>query len=156
MFSVTGIFNTRWSAEVVRSSGLTLLELVLVLAISAILLGITYPLYTDYAQRARRTEAITALQAIALAQERFYTRRGQYATQLTDLALDIPAWQAGVTEQGYYQLTLVEQTDTQLYQVRAIAAGSQTQDTDCHRFWLNQLGQRGAMDSTGADRRGCW
>ncbi|MEM6405363.1 MAG: type IV pilin protein, partial [Pseudomonadota bacterium] len=100
---------------IVRVSGLTLLELVLVLAISAILLSVAYPLYTDYAQRARRTEATTALQVIALAQERFYNLQGQYATQLTDLTLEVSAWQTGVTERGYYQLALAKQTDQQAY-----------------------------------------
>lgn len=137
-----------------RWSGLTLLELVLVLAISAILLSIAYPLYTDYAQRARRTDAITALQVIALAQERFYALHGQYATQLADLALDIPAWQAGISEQGYYQLNLAEQTET--YHVTATAASTQVQDLACRQFWLNQLGQRGATDNTGAASQGCW
>ncbi len=139
-----------------HSTGLTLLELMLVLAISTLLLGIAYPVYTDYAQRARRTEAITALQVIALAQERFYVVRGQYATQLTDLSLEIPAWRAGVTEQGHYQLALVAQTDTRAYLVTATANGIQTRDMVCRQFWLNQLGQRGATDHTGAVSNGCW
>ncbi len=137
-------------------SGLTLLELVLVLAISAILLSIAYPVYTDYVQRVRRVEAITALQVIALAQERFYTLQSQYATQLTDLPLDIPAWQAGMTEQGYYQLALAEQTDTQTYRVTATAAGPQTRDTVCRQYWLDQLGQRGTTNSAGVASAGCW
>jgi type IV pilus assembly protein PilE len=137
-------------------TGLTLLELMLVLAISTILLSIAYPVYTDYAQRARRTEAITALQMIALAQERLHTVRGQYAAQLTDLSLEIPAWRAGATEQGYYQLALVAQTDTQTYLVTATANGIQTRDLACQQFWLNQLGQRGATDHTGAASISCW
>ncbi len=143
-------------SEPVKLSGLTLLELVLVLAISAILLSIAYPLYTDHVQRARRIEAIAALQVIALAQERFYILQGQYATQLTDLALHTPAWQAGTTEQGYYQLALAAQTDTQTYRVTATAVGPQIRDTVCRQYWLDQLGRRGTTDSTGESSTGCW
>lgn len=136
-------------------TGMTLIELVIVLAVSAILWGIAYPVYVDYASRARRAEATSALQAIALAQERFYTVQGQYATDLADLSMQTVAT-SGVSAHGFYQLTLADQTDHQVFLATATAVAVQAQDLACRQLWLNQLGQRGAFDHTGTVSTVCW
>ena len=138
-----------------RHSGMTLVELVIVLAISAILLGIAYPVYVDYATRARRAEAISVLQVIALAQERYYAVQSQYATKLADLSIrHIDS--IGLSEHGFYQLALSEPTDNQTFLATATATGVQAQDQACQQFWLDQLGQRGATDQAGQTSTGCW
>jgi type IV pilus assembly protein PilE len=135
--------------------GMTLIELVIVLAVSAILLSIAYPMYVDYSIRARRAEAISALQVIALAQERFYAVQGRYATQLIELSLQT-AWQPGESEYGFYRLSLSEQGDNQSFVAMATAVGVQTQDIACQQLWLNHLGQRSATDQAGSVSLVCW
>ena len=49
-----------------KQQGFTLIELVIVVAIVGILTSIAMPLYRDYVIRANRTEAKTALAAVAL------------------------------------------------------------------------------------------
>lgn len=135
--------------------GMTLIELVMVLAIAAILLGITYPLYVEQTTRARRAEAMAALQQIALAQERYYAVHQQYASELGVLTLDT-AVQTGLSPRGYYQLSIATSDEQQTFIANATAASVQTQDVACQQFWLNQLGQRGAIDQAGVANLSCW
>lgn len=138
-----------------KSRGLTFIELMIALAIIAILLGIAYPLYDQQAQRARRADAQTALQLIALAQERYYTNHGHYTTSLN--TLDLPAnLQTGSTENGYYSLTINNNDNDQTFSATASATGNQTNDTDCQVFRVNQLGVKSALDNNNAANADCW
>jgi type IV pilus assembly protein PilE len=65
--------------------GITLIELLIVVMIVAILAGIAIPIYTNYMQRARRTDAKTALEQLRAAQEMFRAERGSYSINLVEL-----------------------------------------------------------------------
>jgi len=58
--------------------GFTLLELMVVLAIVAILVGIAVPSYSVYVRKAERKAAMAALQGLAQAMERFYAQSNSY------------------------------------------------------------------------------
>lgn len=60
--------------------GWTLIELVLVIAILAILLAIALPSYQHYMLRVHRSEAIAALLEVAACQERIFAVSGRYDT----------------------------------------------------------------------------
>lgn len=62
------------------SRGFTLIELMIVVAVIAILGAIAYPSYMDSVRKGWRTEARTALVQEMQQQERFYTQRGKYRT----------------------------------------------------------------------------
>ncbi|MET0117755.1 MAG: type IV pilin protein, partial [Sedimenticola sp.] len=55
------------------NGGLTLVEVMIVIAVIAVLTGVGYPLYTDYIIKSRRADARIALEQIAHAQERYNT-----------------------------------------------------------------------------------
>ena len=61
-----------------RNSGVTLIELMIVVAIVAILAAIAYPTYRQYTIRANRTEAKVALMQVAQGLEKCFTRYHQY------------------------------------------------------------------------------
>jgi type IV pilus assembly protein PilE len=61
-----------------RPAGLTLIELVVVLAVVAILAAIVYPTYQDAVRKARRAEARAALLQVMQQQERYYSQRNTY------------------------------------------------------------------------------
>ncbi len=63
-----------------RSSGFTLIELMIVVAIIGILAGIAYPAYTDYVTRAKRSDGKAGLLSLQLAQEKYRANCPQYAT----------------------------------------------------------------------------
>ena len=67
-------------ANAVRASGFTLIELVIVVAVLAILMTLAVPNYRQYALRVQRGEAINMLLQAAMCQERVYARSGDYDT----------------------------------------------------------------------------
>ena len=62
-----------------RSVGLSLIELLIVVAVVGILAGIAYPSYTDTVKSAARTEVVAMLLESAQHLERHRARTGQYA-----------------------------------------------------------------------------
>ena len=67
--------NARWR-------GFSLIELMVVLAVFAILSTIAVGSYRRYALRATRTEARLSLLAIQVAQEKFFLQNNQYAQDI--------------------------------------------------------------------------
>ena len=59
--------------------GLSLMELLIVLAVTGILAAIAYPSYSDQLRRAARSEVVGLLHDAALRLERHRVRTGQYA-----------------------------------------------------------------------------
>lgn len=62
----------------VKQRGVTLLELMIVVAIIGILSAIAYPSYQEHVRKSRRADAQTALLELAQFMERYYTANGRY------------------------------------------------------------------------------
>ena len=73
-----------------RSTGVTLMELMITLAIVAILAAVAIPGYRQYSTRGHRTEGAMALTQIAARQEQFYLQNNTYADALADLGGGAP------------------------------------------------------------------
>lgn len=144
------------NSQAQRWKGLTLIELLVVVAVIAILGTIAYPYYTKQAQKARRADAKAALEAIALAEERYYTANGGYGT-LGSLTLESDL-SDGTSARGYYSLSVAGPTvsgTSQSFTATAtpVSGGAQDSDSDCASFSINQLGTRTA---TGDNASSCW
>lgn len=139
--------------------GLSLVELMVVVAILGILGSVVYPMYTDQARKGRRADAKAVLETIAVAQERFYTANGRYTNDLADLTVAgglVNALAAGESEDGYYAVALAfDGGDNQTYTATATAQGVQAKDTACASFTINQLGQKSGANGEG-DASDCW
>jgi type IV pilus assembly protein PilE len=133
-----------------KQTGLTLVELMVVVAVLAVLASVAYPLYTNQVQKSRRADAKVALNMIAMAQERFYTLNGAYTATLGSLSVgsDISD---GDSKRGYYNLA-ISQTSNQNFTATATAdsGGAQASDSACPQFTINQQGVKGP---TGTN---CW
>ncbi|MEX2479720.1 MAG: type IV pilin protein [Gammaproteobacteria bacterium] len=66
-------------------SGMTLIELMIVVLIVGILAGVGYPAYIDYVDRARRADGKALLMDAAARMERYYFDRNRYTTDLSEL-----------------------------------------------------------------------
>lgn len=125
--------------RIVDVLGLTLIELMVVLAILGILAAAVYPSYQQVIRKAHRSDAATGLYEIAAAQERFHTEQGEYATDLTDLG-----WPSSAVDspQAYFVLTL-EPVDEPAAEFRARAVpepGSDQARDLCQRIVINESG----------------
>jgi type IV pilus assembly protein PilE len=77
--------SIKYSDTTKTTSGFSLLELLVALAIVGILATVAYPSYQDSVRKANRSEAIAELQAILAAQERFFLTNRTYTTNLQEL-----------------------------------------------------------------------
>lgn len=134
-----------------RKRGFTLIELVVAIAIVAILSAIAIPSYRDSMFRARRADGREMLQRVASAQERFYTNRNVYTADLTTVA----GLNLGTTnsEAGHYTLAVALDATAQTFTLTATPAGDQVGD-DCGNLTVNNVGARGF---SGSQTNGsCW
>ena len=61
-----------------RSSGFSLLQVIIALAVVGILAGIAFPSYKEASRKAKRAEGRAALYQLMLQEERFYSQRNRY------------------------------------------------------------------------------
>ncbi len=145
-----------------RQTGMTLIELMIVVVVLGIIIAIGVPSYRGYITRANRVDATSALLRLAANQERFYMQNNTYASN-AELAAALPAG-LGIpgTDHGYYDLTIAAAGGglTVGYTASASVVGgeSQSSDKDCWVFTVNELGLRTAtMKAPPVDNTAvCW
>lgn len=124
-----------------RQAGFTLIEVMIAVAVVAILAAIAYPSYIRYVTESRRTEAKAILMETAGRLERCYTVSSDYTGCVT-FPVD--------SENEVYEVSATTLTAS-TYTLSAVPQGAQaTRDTECGTFTLTQTGARGAGDSD------CW
>lgn len=136
---------------------MTLIELMIVIAIVAILASIAVPSYRSHVLRTHRVEAKTALLNLAAAQEKYYLVNNSYATN-ADLSYAPPdgLGLTATSENGCYTIAIADGANAAGFSATATATGSQTADGDCATFTINQLGQKTATKSGGGASTVCW
>ncbi len=136
------------------TKGFTLIELMIAIAILAIILGIAIPSYTQWVLESGRTEAKTELYGAAQALERCYTRFSAYdADGCEDVRDGIDGRRS---DNDKFELSL-DAVDATTFTLTATPLGGQTKDTDCPSFALDETGQRQVDGGTeAADIEECW
>jgi type IV pilus assembly protein PilE len=130
------------------SRGVTLMELIVVMAIVGLLAAIAIPTYRQYAIRANRADAKAALLSAAGALERCFTQFNSYDAA-DGCAVVFPV---GSTN-GNYQISAPTQTAI-AFALTATPQGRQIEDTDCGNFTLNSANVRGVSGTKTAQQ--CW
>jgi type IV pilus assembly protein PilE len=139
-----------------REAGVTLLELMVVVAIVGILAAIAYPAYTQFVMQTNRTDATKTMALVSQAMERCYSANFTYVgcnvqgTAMFDTST-MP------TPNGWYTITFAI-PDAQDYTLTAVpVAAPQTSDTQCQQFTLSSTGQQLAQDvNTNPTTQLCW
>ena len=143
------------------SSGFTLIELMVTVAIVAILATIAVASYSSQIQKSRRTDARSALLDLAGREEKLFSTNNAYSATPSDLgyaAVGTP-WPISVGS-GYYTVTVAVPDPAQAaatpttYAITATAVGTQLNDTACATLSVNQLGQQSST-GTGTPAT-CW
>lgn len=113
--------------------GFSLIELMLAIAVIAILAAVAYPSYQDSIRKGRRSEAFTEVARIQQAQEKFRANNPTYSADFGPAGLGLDS--SGVVTSystTYYTLTLSGTSETgYTVQAAAIAGKSQANDTSC-------------------------
>jgi len=147
------------SKQTARSNidGFTLIEVMIVVAITAILLVVAFPSYTDYIRKGNRSIARGHLLDIANRQQEFFLNNKTYAANLTGLGF--AANTIGVNKKGgivaagaadaIYDFS-VTAAGANSYSLSAVPRNSQTADSACGTFTLSSSGAKSAAGTN------CW
>lgn len=131
-----------------REAGITLLELMIVVAIIGILAGIAYPSYQSSVLKSRRAEAHTDLFALKLAMEK---ARGNCATYASGFGTGgCASSQVNYTANSSYYTLSISGASSSDYTLTATATGAQASDTDCATITLTRDGTQGGTTGN------CW
>jgi type IV pilus assembly protein PilE len=146
------------------SLGLTLIELMVTIAVLALITAIGYPMYTAQVQKGRRVDARSGVMELAMAQERERGAWGGYS----EPAVSIPGitsdnndpppdansvFNDDLTRIGeqygeFYSFKITAEHDT--FEIEATPVSPQDADTDCLSIAIDQAGRKTATDPV------CW
>ncbi|MFY9397616.1 MAG: type IV pilin protein [Desulfomonilia bacterium] len=136
--------------------GFSLMEVMVVVVIVGILASVAIPSYTRYVNRTRRAEAITALQTVALYQEKARAESGSYQSEanlVNNYGLR-PRTGNDYTPSEYYDINITDVTAT-TFRAYAIGKGRQATDkrsrSDAYNliFAIDQDGTEGWATASG-------
>ena len=139
-----------------RSKGFTLVELMVTVAVVAILASIAIPAYTGFTRQANRTDATKTLQLAAQSLERCYSQRFTYlACNVNGTVVNNGS--TVTTPNLFYRITFAI-PDRQDYTLTAVAiAAPQTNDTQCAQFTLSGTRAQTAQDNLANNTtQACW
>jgi type IV pilus assembly protein PilE len=139
------------------SAGFTLIELMIAVAIVAILAAVSLPGYTAYVQRGRLTEATSKLADHRTRLEQYFQDNRNYGPIATGCGVPVNA-----SSSGYFTFNCVltadpaatTQTDDQSYVVHAVGVGAMTG----FEFTVSQSGAKQTRGFVGASGlpAACW
>lgn len=138
--------------------GFTLIELMITVAIIAILASVAFPMYTSHIARGKRSAAQSFIQTLANKQEQQLLNTRCYFNYPTDADCTPPAVTVPAEVSQNYTVTVVASNAVgtpPTYTITAAPAGNQiTADAKCGSLTLTNTGLKGATGTSGPDS--CW
>lgn len=136
-----------------KNNGFTLLELLIVLAITAILAAFSYPNYRSHIIKTRRIDGQVALLDLANRMEVYYAEHKTYQTATLATGSTSDVLYSSLSPQDWYTLKITSQTDTD-YSLEATPRADQAaSDLTCRSLSYNSKGVKGA---NGGQIMVCW
>lgn len=135
------VFTLRRNAR-----GFTLIELMITVAVIAILAAVAIPSYSEHVRKSRRAQAKADLVELAQQLERFHTVQNTYS------GMSLPFTESPRDGKSYYTLSLSGAATSSAFTLQAVPGTGQDKDK-CGTLTLDQAGRK---TPTEAKVAGCW
>jgi type IV pilus assembly protein PilE len=136
-----------------NEQGFTLIEILVAIAIVAIVAAVAIPSYSRYMNDTRRIDAISFLAEVAGEQTRFFTDNNRYAETMSELGYGTA--DTHDSPEGHYNISIANAVATSFTLTAAPVAGSpQMDDTNCGSLSLDSTGLKAATGPGGVAN--CW
>ncbi|HEX5484821.1 MAG TPA: type IV pilin protein [Limnobacter sp.] len=126
-----------------KVSGFTLIEMVITMAILAIIATLAFPAYSDYVMRSRRSEAQGLMMELAQYMEQQHLSNGRY-TNSNNTAPNLPFTQSPKTGVARYTIKLTDIT------ANSYTLTASSSDDPCSPMSIDQSGNQTSKIA------GCW
>lgn len=135
-----------------HAKGFSLMELMIAVGVVGILAAVAYPSYINSVMRSSRSDARAEINAVANAQERFFSANRTYTTDTA--ALGLPD---ALSPAGKYQISIAagpSGTIASSYAITAtpVAGKGQDRDSDCPQFTMDSA----AVRTPNPNSSDCW
>jgi type IV pilus assembly protein PilE len=116
-----------------RQRGSTLIDMCAACVMGSVTMALALPSYQSYLERTRRGDAVSALQLVQQAQQRYIAKHGRYALRMNQLDADVPE----LSERGLYRIAMFSDGHDN-FEVRATALPDreQAKDPGCSQLTL--------------------
>jgi type IV pilus assembly protein PilE len=150
-----------------RSTGFTLLELMIVVAIIGVITAIAIPSYQESVQKSRRAEARGQLLEVAQYLQRFYSQNDSFSTDRSGAATAIPSALAMVPRTAdagsqAYDISFTtaapgsENPSITAFKIQAVRKANGPMATDkCGDFVVDNTGARSVLNASDSVAN-CW
>ena len=122
-----------------KQTGFTLIEVMIAMAVIAILASIALPAYQEQVRTGKRTEAQNLLLEAASKQQRFHSDNMSYAQDMGDLGYGAANNNAEDTETGAYTIQVNAAADGSSYTLLATPTAAQAND-GCGNLGISNTG----------------